>query len=888
MGIWKILDEKEGRFKVENLRRKGLFYFPLTNTQGKILSSISPLLSGDIKNSAGFFLTYPATIFDLKNPFCIRTVWLCFNKKNALNISCFWPTQDKMWVEAGPLYHLFFRENKKFGLFIKVLNFIPEGFGCEVMQIEIKNLSSSPKEFSPITSIPIFCRPQDNLRDHRHVTSLLNRIELERQGFIFKPTMIFDERGHRRNHLSYFVFSFDSRFTMPERFFPTLESFCGQGSLFFPEAVFSDKTYFFQKDEIQGKECFAGFGFKRVRLKPAESWSLFIIMGIAESRKEIKETFFLLNRPSKINKAFSKSKMAWRDIFNRFRIKSSEPEFDFWIRWVGLQPYLRKLFGCSFLPHFDYGKGGRGWRDLWQDLLGILIFEPSKVTPLLINNFSGIRIDGSNATIITKDGRFISDRNRISRVWMDHGVWPYFTSRLYIEETGYLDFLFKEVPYYRDHQLKRASEIDFNFKNKDNFLRDRKGKVYKASILEHLLLQNLVQFFNVGKHNNIRLENADWNDGLDMAFNNGESVAFSFMYASNLKGLAELLNFLKEKRNLKYIELTEEILILLDRLGEGLDYDSYISKRRLLERYLELTKSGVSGRKKKVSLNRIVKDLQEKSRWLYEHIRKKEWVEELGIFRGYYDEDSRPVEGRFRNLVKVSLTPQVFSIMSDGASSSQISCILKTLERYLKDEKYYLFRLNTDFGGLQMKLGRAFGFSYGEKENGSLFSHMNVMLAFGLYRRGFVREGFRLINSLFKISTHTESKTYPNLPEYFNLKREGLYSYLTGSASWFIFLFITEVMGIKGRNEDLVIEPKLIREQFLKGEKLNFNLFYRGRRLHIIYYNHFKKSWPDYILERVLINKKPFPANSSRFILKKANFSRVFNQKKNLVEIFLA
>ena len=40
-------------------------------------------------------------------------------------------------------------------------------------------------------------------------------------------------------------------------------------------------------------------------------------------------------------------------------------------------------------------------------------------------------------------------------------------------------------------------------------------------------------------------------------------------------------------------------------------------------------------------------------------------------------------------------------------------------------------------------MGRAFGFSYGDKENGAFFNHMIVMLAFSLYKEGFVKEGRR-------------------------------------------------------------------------------------------------------------------------------------------------
>ena len=36
-----------------------------------------------------------------------------------------------------------------------------------------------------------------------------------------------------------------------------------------------------------------------------------------------------------------------------------------------------------------------------------------------------------------------------------------------------------------------------------------------------------------------------------------------------------------------------------------------------------------------------------------------------------------------------------------------------------------------------------FGFAYGEKENGAVFSHMTVMFANALYRRGFAKEGWK-------------------------------------------------------------------------------------------------------------------------------------------------
>ena len=98
------------------------------------------------------------------------------------------------------------------------------------------------------------------------------------------------------------------------------------------------------------------------------------------------------------------------------------------------------------------------------------------------------------------------------------------------------------------------------------------------------------------------------------------------------------------------------------------------------------------------------------------------------------------------------LTSQVFAIMSGTATPDQIRKICQSADKYLYDEKAGGYRLNTDFGEEKMDLGRMFGFAYGEKENGAVFSHMAVMYANALYRRGFAQEGNKALQALLNLS----------------------------------------------------------------------------------------------------------------------------------------
>ena len=150
-------------------------------------------------------------------------------------------------------------------------------------------------------------------------------------------------------------------------------------------------------------------------------------------------------------------------------------------------------------------------------------------------------------------------------------------------------------------------------------------------------------------------------------------------------------------------------------------------------------------RSSKVTLSaaELAEDLEAKADWLMAFLRRQEWMpmaDGEGWFNSYYDDSGRRVEGVFGDKVRMMLTGQVFAIMSGTAADEQIPAICKAADRYLYDRSIGGYRLNTDFEELKFDLGRMFGFAYGEKENGAVFSHMTVMFANALYRRGFAHE----------------------------------------------------------------------------------------------------------------------------------------------------
>lgn len=861
--LWKFTDN-QGSFESFSADKIRSLYFPLCNEA--LMSSITPDLHGDIKTSQNSFLLTPVSRIDLENSRCSRNFWVTINKDklwSATGVSKDLKQiqEDRFKLEAGLLWHKVTRENRKIGLRAEILSFVPASpEALEIMVVTFVNITSRKITFVPTAAIPIYARGANNLRDHRHVTSLLQRIILHRLGVVVKPTLMFDESGHKPNKTLYFVLGWDERFNAPQYIYPTQEMFCGEeGDLEAPAAILNNALP--GQQQIQGKEAMGALRFRPISLKPGQSRSYIVVMGITEDKAKIQKIIRKYKNIKGVWKALEDTKNYWLKESSQISVSTGNPDFDNWFRWVSIQPVLRRIFGCSFLPDFDYGKGGRGWRDLWQDCLGLVLNNPNQMRSLLINNFSGVRTDGSNATIIGKKaGEFMADRNNISRVWMDHGIWPLITLDLFLQETGQYNILLEEAPYFCDHQLARSTAAcKEGTPCCGNRLKTSSGKIYKGTLLEHLLVQHLVQFFNVGSHNHIRLEDADWNDGLDMAKEKGESVAFSAMYAHNLALLSRILFALDKPK----VSIAQELLILLRRVK----YDDAGAKLKLLQEYYAKTQPMVSGKKAEIDTAALISQLTIKSRWMMQRIRKKEWLQE-GFFNGYYDNKSRRVEGSRSKGMRMILASQVFPVMSGAADGKQIKSIIASVRKYLYDKKLGGVHLNTDFHDEQQALGRAFSFVYGDKENGAAFSHMAVMYAYALYQRGFVKQGWEVLRSTYEMALDTErSKIYPCLPEYFNLDGRGMYAYLTGSASWFVLTFLTQVFGVKGEDGDLRIEPKLCRSQFDHSKVLRIKRSFAGRPLEISFFNPRKLNYGKYKIIKASLNSLPLPFSASTCIL---------------------
>lgn len=893
MSGYEFIDEK-GIFVLEQPENTSYLYFPIAGEEG-LKGAVTPNLGGDLKTNQNHFVLQPVSAEELHNNKSTRNFWLCMEQGGSWSVTGasaqaqsekFTAMQEESSLKAGLMWQELQRSSKKYQLEAKVTSFIPaKGYNVEVMQVEITNAGRMAATFTPVAAIPVYGRSADNIRDHRHVTSLLHRITTTEYGVEVTPTLSFDERGHQINDTTYYVCGITGKGEAPESFYPVVEDFIGEGGNFErPEAVAKQLPGVEKGTTAEGLEALGGIRFSKTILQPEEKVSYTVLTGLTRDRKEIEKTVEAFQTAEQTKKILEETKQYWLSR-NNVSYHTGDKIFDNFMYWVNFQPMLRRIYGCSFLPHHDYGKGGRGWRDLWQDCLALLVMEPDNVREMLLNNFAGVRMDGSNATIIgTKPGEFIADRNNITRVWMDHGFWPFLTTKLYIDQTGDWQILLEKQNYFKDKQVCRGTGTDEKWKPEDGTLqRDSENQVAEGTVLEHLLLQNLTAFYETGEHNHFRLRGADWNDALDMAEERGESVAFTAAYSGNLKALAELLRYL-DKNGVENITLAEEITLLLQQ--EPSIYSDSKEKNRILQRYMESCIHEVSGRKTEVSCRKTADTLDAMAEWIWEHIRKTEWVgDDNGRhwFNSYYDNHGSKAEGVQEGSVRMMLTGQVFTIMSGTATEEQTAEITKAADTYLYKKDAGGYRLNTDFGELKTDLGRMFGFAYGQKENGAVFSHMTVMYGNALYQRGFIREGYKALHTLYEQSADFErSRIYPGIPEYFNAKGRGMYHYLTGAASWLMLTVVQQMFGVRGTFGSLLLDPKLLASQFDTMGRAEITITFAGRTFHIVYENTSRKDYGEYHIAQVLLN-----GASQDALIKRELILSLPKEKTNEIKVIL-
>lgn len=293
--------DNKGTFKINSPERNSYSYFPLANEKG-MMSSITPLLNGDCKMGQNTFLMTPVSCEDLHNNKSSRNFWVYIEEKGPWSATggsamaqaeLFSKDKENTVLEAGIMWHKMTRTSNKFGIQSEITSFVPATEDTvELMKVTITNTSDTSQTITSTAAIPLYGRSADNLRDHRHVTSLLHRIKTTDYSILVNPTLTFDERGHKKNTIIYGMAGADGEGNRPEGYFPIVEDYIGEGGSFeMPEAIMLQKKPSVTScASLEGYEALGGIAFEKVILEPKASKTYILVLGFGTEEVDFEAT----------------------------------------------------------------------------------------------------------------------------------------------------------------------------------------------------------------------------------------------------------------------------------------------------------------------------------------------------------------------------------------------------------------------------------------------------------------------------------------------------------------------------------------------------------------------------------------------------------------------
>jgi cellobiose phosphorylase len=772
-------------------------YMPLLNQKG-LKGFLTPFFAGHLAIDHDHYLLEPASEHSMYASTTPRNIHIFVDgKRYDVNGLLEHQMGQKFTYETDHTYQKVTRDMG--GIQCEVLSFLVLNEDVEIHHITLKNTTDQDKTIQCISAVNVYGRSAENQRDHRHVTGLLNEIHVLDHSIVNVPRLHFDESGHHKNERNYFV-SFYGQEIEIEGIIPTVDDYIASGSYQFPNGL----TYKETKSKVTGYEAFGGIRTTKKTLKPNASIVVSLLIGSTTSMHESKRIIDTFHDENQISKAFEETKNYYDYFHKHLSFTIQNEDITQRLQDVVLQPVYRRYMGNSYLPHHDYGKGGRGWRDLWQDMIALNMYADPSIVSNMYQYFKGVRLDGTNATIIgEKPGQFIADRNRISRVWSDHGAWPLITLKMYMDETGDLSMLLKKQPYFNDHMTHYGQQSKAK-KDDDIFTK------YEGTILEHLLIQHMTAIHHLGSHGFIKLLDADWNDGLDMGKKHGETIAFTMMYVKHLDVLSDMIIRL----NQIHLTLLKPLVSLI--FGQT-NLQTYFHEVEQAQEHIEVLST------------EIVEALKRKHQAMLEHLRDIAFQHE--IFQSYIGHDGKYLDTQDT----VMLTGQAMALLNGIATPKQAALLSNKTKHALFKKDLGGYQLNSLYEETSHPLGRAFYFAYGHKENGAVFSHMAMMYIYGLYDYGLHQLGQEGLAAILNQSLVPSNQVYRGIPEYFNDKGHGKYLYLTGSASWLLYVLRRQVFGLRFDYGKLYLEPKLLDADFMLG-KATINTIIFGQLTEITYY----------------------------------------------------
>jgi cellobiose phosphorylase len=289
------------------------------------------------------------------------------------------------------------------------------------------------------------------------------------------------------------------------------EAFVGRtGTLREPQALSGGVELGGSELPIGGHGC--GVLGTKVGLQPDEKTELTFVFSIGESWGQAGDLLRHYRTEAGAEEAVEAITTTWEERLSRLQVESDDPVLDRFVNTWNPYQSMITLDLCRSTSSDHVGLDGLRYRDSTQDAHAVANLDPDFAARRMRQVFSVQTEDGGGCFAFWPDNpQSPTDEPHRS----DNNVWPVYTVKNLIAETGSLDLLEEEVPF-------RSG-----------------GK--NASIYEHILLGLRHIWERRGPHGLPTLFHADWNDGLALwQDEEAESVMLGMQMVYALREFSEL------------------------------------------------------------------------------------------------------------------------------------------------------------------------------------------------------------------------------------------------------------------------------------------------------------------------------------------------------------
>ena len=452
-----------------------------------------------------------------------------------------------------------------------------------------------------------------------------------------------------------------------------------------------------------------------------------------------------------VPKALESVKKFWRDLLGQIQVSTPDPLFDALVnRWLLYQTQTSRLWSKA---GFYQAGGAFGFRDQLQDSMAFAVVAPQRLRSQILLNASRQFVEGD-----VQHWWHAPGGEGVRTHFSDDLLWLPFACAHYVDITGDIGVLDERVAFISGAAIPEGAEDAYYAPETS----DEAAPLYEhcARTIDHSL--------RTGAHGLPLMGTGDWNDGMNRVGHEGrgESVWLAWFLCSVVQNFAPLAR----------------------GRGDGARADQWLSAR---QGWIEA---------------------------LHSHGWDGEW------FRRAFFDNGDPLGSSTNAECRIDLIAQAWAVLSGASSDEFIQSAIQSMNQQLVDDEAGLLRLLTpplDKSGNNP--GYIQAYPPGVRENGGQYNHAAVWAMMAQAQTGDAQaawESLRAISPAHRSQHPTRGPVYELEPYVMAgdvysaapyLGRGG-WSWYTGSAAWLYRAALETLLGLKVRQGELSLSPRVPAE----------------------------------------------------------------------------